>query len=225
MPPLEPQQLADVFQKTDPRELREDCPTAARIWEAVAGELSPEDVQPLVDHTARCVDCSIAWRVALEVHRDAGVEAPAAAVLPFRFSRARTALTASGFGLLAAGIAAAVFFQGPWTHPKGSLEAERSSERGAKRPLDSVTASGVQPKGAVVLRWSPYPGAERYSVTVMSGSLDVLYRAFGVSGTELRLPAETLAAQPSPARVLWSVQAILPGGRAVDSDVFTVDVK
>jgi len=220
MPVLDGEQLAEQFRKTDPRELRDDCPAAAQLWAGVTGELAPEEVRKVVDHTARCADCSIAWRVALEVNRETS-EAPVAALLPFHSRPARSLLLPGGLTLLAAGIAGALFFQGPWTHPNRNDSLEL--ERGAKRPLDSRTALGVQPRDAVVLRWSPYPGAERYSVTVMSPSLEVLFRGFGVSTAELRIPPEALSAQPSGGRVLWSVQAILPGGRTVDSDVFTVD--
>ena len=218
------ERLAEEFRKSDPRELHGDCPSAARLWAAVAGELAPEEVRDLVDHTASCVDCSVAWRVALEVHREGASEAPGASILPFR-SRLAHSLLPGGLTLVAAGIAAGLLFLGPWTNSnrKGPLELEGNSERGAKRPLASLTGPAVQPRDAVVLRWSAYPGAERYSVTVMNPSLDVLYRGFDLPTTELRIPTEALPPPPSGGRALWSVQAILPGGRTVDSDVFTVD--
>ncbi len=222
MPVLDAEQLADRFRKTDPRDVRDDCPAATQLWAAVTGGLAAEEVRRVVDHTARCIDCSIAWRVALDVNRETP-DAPGAALLPLHRRRARSLLLPGGLTLLAAGLAAALFFQGPWAHPyrSGALELER----GIKRPLDSLTAPGPQPKDAVVLRWTPYPGAERYSVTVMSSSLEVLYRKFGVTTSELRIPPEALSTQPSGGRALWSVQAILPGGRTVDSEVFTVDFR
>ncbi|MGO8970777.1 MAG: hypothetical protein ACLQDQ_14555 [Myxococcaceae bacterium] len=220
---LNAEQLAEEFRTTDPRELRTDCPPSAQVWAAVAGELEPDGVHRLVAHTARCVDCSVAWRVALEVNRDGESQAPA---LPFRPRRPHLLLLPGALGLLAAGVAAAVLVQGVSRQPKAlkSVVVEANSERGAKRPLGSLTAAGAQSKGAVVLRWSPYPPAQRYSVTVMSSSLQVLYQAFGLTSPELRIPPEALAAQPSGARLLWTVQAILADGRGVDSDVFTLDV-
>jgi hypothetical protein len=226
MPVRDAERLAEEFRRTDPRELRADCPSAAQLWQAVAGELAPEKVRALVDHTASCVDCSIAWRVALEVLReDRG--APAAPVVPLRPRLPRSLLLPGGLTLVAAAIVAGLFFLGPWArHPSrsGTLALEEASERGAKRPLASLTAPGLHPKDAVVLRWSPYPGAERYSVTVMNSSLDILYRQFAVTTTELRIPPEAFSAQPAGSRALWSVQAILPAGRTVDSDVFTLDL-
>jgi len=213
--------LAEEFRKSDPRELRDDCPSAALLWAATAGELAPEEVRTLVDHTASCVDCSVAWRVALEVHREDAPEAPGPSVLPFR-SPVRRSLIPGGLTLLAAGIAAGLFFLGPWRQPS-SLELEDKAERGDKRPLDSLIPPGVQPRDALVLRWNPYPGAERYSVTVMSSSLDVLFQGFDISTNELRVPPQALSTQPSKGRALWSVKAILPGGRTVDSSVFAVD--
>ena len=215
------EQLAEQFRQTDPKRVRTDCPPADRIWEAVAGELSPEAVRQIVEHTAQCMDCSIAWRVALEVGRETESDGRVASLRPLR-SRAARSFLFPGVGLAAAAIAV-LLLRGPWTHPdrRGPVEAER----GSKRSLVSLNAPGTQPRNAVVLRWSPLPGAERYSVTVLSSSLDVLHRAFGLSTTEFRIPPESLSGQPSPARVLWSVEATLPGGGVIDSDVFTVDIE
>ena len=77
--------------------------------------------------------------------------------------------------------------------------------------------------GAVVLRWHPVDGAERYSVTVMSPSLEVLYKAYALPIAELRVPPAALAGQPSAGQVLWRVQAVLPGGRVIESPVFDAD--
>ena len=228
MPVRDAEALAEEFRRTDPRQLRANCPSAAHLWQAVAGELAPEKLRDVVDHTASCVDCSIAWRVALEVLREDTSEAPAASVVPLPSRFPRSLLIPGGLTLVAAGIAAGLFFGGPFaTHPSqsGPLALEESNERGAKRPMASLTAPGLHPKDAVVLRWSPYPGAERYSVTVMSSSLDLLYRQSRVTATELRIPPGALSAQPPGGRAMWSVQAILPGGRTVDSDVFTVDLQ
>ena len=215
-------QLADEFRKADPREVRADCPPAERIWAAVAGELVPEATREIVDHTARCGDCSVAWRIALEMSRDDEPEAGLAPVVPLRARLGRRFFIQGSVGLVAAALAVFVLL-GPWRSPPGGGPAD--VERGAKQLLISVTAPGVQPKNAVVLRWSPYPEAERYSVTVTSPALDVLYRAFGLTTTEVRIPPESLSGQPSPVRLLWSVAATLPGGRVVDSPVFTVDAE
>ena len=63
----------------DAAESGTDCPPSARIWEAVNGELDPDDAALVVDHVASCGACAEAWRIAREL-KDA--QAPAV-VIPF----------------------------------------------------------------------------------------------------------------------------------------------
>jgi len=214
------ERLAEEFRRTDPTTVHTGCPAPERIWAAVSGELNPEAVRQVVDHTAQCLDCSLAWRVALEVRREDAADVPHA-VGTIRPAVRRSLLVPGGFGLAAAAIAL-VLLRSPFMHPDQRGHAD--VERGAKRPLVSLTAPGVQHRDAVLLRWSPASEAERYSVTVMNSSLQVLYRGFGLATPELRIPPEAFSGQPSPARLLWSVEATLAGGRTIESDVFTVDV-
>ena len=221
MATLDSHRLAEEFQKTAPKDVRADCPPAERIWAAVMGELAPQAVRETVDHTALCMDCSIAWRVALDVSReDEESQVRVVPLLPLRSRLARSLVLPGGLGLLAAAVAIALL-RGPALVPDRTGRVD--VERGAKHPLTSLVPPGTQPRNNIVLRWSPYPGAERYSVTVTGPSLDVLYRTFGLSTTEVRLPPEALAGQPSPAHLLWSVEATLPGGRVVESEVFKLD--
>jgi len=48
-----------------------DCPSPETIWSAVRGELPPQTLREVVEHTARCAACAEDWRLAVEVNRQA----------------------------------------------------------------------------------------------------------------------------------------------------------
>ena len=58
-------------------------------------------------------------------------------------------------------------------------------------------------------------------MTVVDSSFQVLFRAAGLAGTELRIPEGALA----PGRVYWSVSAYLPDDRIVESEGFTLEIR
>lgn len=193
------------------------CPPAERIWEAAAGELRLEDASAIIDHTAECSECARAWKLALTMGQHAPAEA---APGPGRLlARLRPSiLLPAGVGLAALAAVGILVLRG------SVAPVERPSQaafRGDADRIRSLSPPGPQPHDAIQLRWSPYPGAQRYSVTVVDAGFKVLFRAAGLTGTELRVPEGPIA----PGRVFWSVSAYLPDDRIVESEAFTLDVR
>ena len=213
--------LVRRFQESRPKALRSDCPAPEQLWAAVSGNLSLEELRQTTTHTARCAECSEALRIALELQRAAARPAAPGVVVPLRARRQRL-LAFSGAGLLAAGLAAVVLVHGR-DLPSSALT--RDAERGeAAAAIASRTPPGRQPRNEVHLRWTAYPNALHYNVSVMTPSLQLLHRALGVSTTDFKVPPEALSGQPAGARLLWSVEAALPDGRIVESAVFPLQL-
>ena len=193
------------------------CPPAERIWEAAAGELSFEATGAIIDHTARCSDCAQAWKLALTMHEQTPDEVARGPGRLLAFRRP-SVLVPAGVGLAALAALGVLVLRG------AVVSLERPSQvtfRGDTERIRSLTPPGPHPHDAIQLRWSAYPGAKRYSVTVVDSSFKVLFRAAGLAGTEIRLPEGTIA----PGRVFWSVSAYLPDDRIVESEGFTLEVK
>lgn len=199
-PPTE--SLPEIFQRTAPPGPRPDCPASERIWAAVTGALPESDVTEIVDHTAECGECAEAWRLALGMER----EEPVAGVRrPLRWLGA-----AVGVGVAAAA-ALVLLVRQP--------EREHFREGGAPRIVS--LSPGVQPRATIDLRWSAVPGAERYTVTVMTPELVLVHRSDGLTTPEIHLQPGTLSA----GRFLWSVRVFLSDGRVVDSEAFSLEAR
>jgi hypothetical protein len=245
----ETERFAKRFQESRPKALRSDCPSSEKLWAAAAGELSFEELRQAASHSAGCAECSEALRIALELRRASAPDARLGAVLPFRARQRWVAL--SGAGLLAAAVALLIL--GPnFRTGRGPSELARDTERGggsarivpppggwpASQPLGpalqpgegatkilSETAPGPQRRSEVQLRWTPYPSALRYNVSVMTPSFELLHRALALSKTELRVPKEALSGQPAGARLLWTVEATTANGQTVESALFTLELE
>jgi hypothetical protein len=197
--------LREHFQRTADPGPRSDCPATDRLWAAVTGELPEAEVGAIVDHTAACGECAQAWRLALEMERDAQPR-------PVRLPLGRVSLIA-GVGLAAA---AAVFLI--VRHPP--VDDHESFRQGGSPRIASLSP-GVQPREAIDLRWTAVPGAERYTVTVVTPDLAQVNHSPGLTTPELRLPPGALPA----GRFLWSVRVYLSDGRIIDSDAFALETR
>lgn len=66
MPGLDP--LHAAFRSlADGASASENCPPAARFWDAQRGEVPTEDARELMGHVASCPSCAQAWRLAREL--------------------------------------------------------------------------------------------------------------------------------------------------------------
>jgi hypothetical protein len=211
----EAKDLADAFQRHAPSGSATGCPDPGRIWAAVSGELPFAELRALTDHSLRCADCTEALRVAQDLRAS-----PSLAAKPSLASRRARSRWLIGIAL-AAGLAALVLVR--TTQQRAGLETDL--ERGVPSDrIRSALAKTAQPRASLVLRWWPFPHAARYSVTLATDDLRVLFQKSGVEKSELAVPAAALTGLAPRARLVWRVEATLENGRSVDSPAFTLEL-
>jgi hypothetical protein len=93
--------LATLFRSgSEHSTVRDDCPGAERIWDALRMELPPVERAEIVDHLAGCPTCAEAWRLAMELGSAKG-----AVTAPKAPSWSLAVLAAAAVLVLAAGAA------------------------------------------------------------------------------------------------------------------------
>jgi len=193
------------------------CPAEdlERVWLAVSGQLDVGERRALVERMATDRALAEAWRVASELWRlsqDGAVAAPRQAAL----SRRMWPLAAAAAVLLAAG--------GSWL-----VMRDRAADVVREQPGVTITSLlGRDPTLAremFRLRWTPAPAGSRYDVRVTTEDLRVIATASDLNAAEFMLEPDRLAALAPGARVLWQVDAVLPGGARVSSPTFVVMVR
>lgn|ERR1700681_2623401 len=202
----------------------EDCPSPETIWSAVRGELPPQALREVVDHTARCAACAEDWRLAVEVNRQAGAREEAAPdnlpdnLIVGRFGHWRAVAAAAA---LAAGLLVAFgIYRGAVVPSQPTYREPQPTQ------IRSLLAAGqTLPRQAAVLRWMPLPGAVSYDVSVSTEDLRPIASAHGLATPEYRLPADALAGLPPDAKLLWLVDAAFPDGHKVTSPTFTTPLQ
>jgi hypothetical protein len=202
----------------------EDCPSPETIWAAVRGELPPQALREVVDHTARCAACAEDWRLAVEVNRQSTAQeerAPGdlpANVVVGRFGRWRAVAAAAALAaglLVGVGIYREAFVPGQSTY----REPQQSQMRSLVAPGQAL------PRQDAVLRWTPLAGAASYDVSVSTEDLKPVASAHGQTAAAYRLPQEALAALPPGTKLLWLVEAVFPDGHRVTSPTFTTPLQ
>jgi len=194
-----------------PSERPRGCTPPDDIWEAVAGQRTEEEVRAMLEHSLLCADCAALWRLARELAVPAGIGAAEAAAPPVHFLR--RARWVAGAGALAAAAVLAVALV-PRLTARHEPPVVRGGEAEGLRPVPGM-ASLL--RAHPVLRWTGAPEGSRYTVTVSTADLTVLFRKSGLSTPEVDLPPGTLAGVPSGAEVVWRVEATLPDGRRMTS--------
>jgi len=197
-----------------------DCPAADLIWDALHGELSPEQRRSIIDHTARCPECAEAWRLA----RDVGGTAQGAALSSA--GRRPGVGPVHGVGwrrwMPLAAAAALVAVVGLILH-QGPIHDDQPSHY---RTGEEITIRSLLPeeiplkRSACLLRWSAGPEGSRYDVEVATDDLEVIARARGLERPEFTVPADRLANLPPGAELLWRIEATLPDGRRIPTETF-----
>jgi hypothetical protein len=195
----------------------ESCPVPETIWDAVRGELPPQKLREVVEHTAVCEACAEDWRLAAELVRQPAITAATAPgkVLQGRFGRWRPLAAAAA---LAAGLLIAVgiyrtggFGPSPPTY--------REAESTAIRSL--LPAGRALPRQGAVLRWSPVAGAESYDVRISTEDLRLVLTAPGQKAAAYAIPESALASLPPGTKLLWQVDAVFPDGSHRSSPTFS----
>lgn len=193
------------------------CPSPAELWDAAEGLLPFERLRDVVDHGASCVQCSEALRIARDVRAELPSEVPTQAAS----SRRRELPVLIGLGLAAA-IGAFLVLRPP---PPGAGTVERGIAGAVPSEALRALSPDHQSPGAVVLRWSAYPGARSYNVTVLTSDLSVVHRGIGLAEQQLRVPEALLRPEAATRDLLWNVDAVLPDGRTVGSPTFRLRIQ
>jgi len=204
---------------------RDDCPPPERIWDASRGEVPPEELRELVDHTATCAVCAEAWQLAEELTREE-VEAetvPASAGEDEGEGGFwRNWMQVAAMVVVLAG--AAFLVRDP---------AQQLVERGAADPaVTTLMPQSAQPRGDLILRWTPLPadGGPRvtYDVEVTWETAQAktpILRAEGLTRAELAVPpAQLEVLSEGEHTLLWEVIA-RRGTEEVARGTFTVRVR
>lgn len=200
-----------------------DCPSPETIWSAVRGELPPQTLREVVDHTARCAACAEDWRLAVEVNRQAAEQEETVPgrlpdnVVVGRFGRWRSVAAAAA---LAAGLLVAVGI-----YREAAAPGQPTYREAPQAQMRSLVAGKALPHDEAVLRWTPLSGATSYDVSVSTEDLKPVASAHGQSSPEYRLPGEALATLPPGAKLLWLVDAVFPDGHRVTSPTFTTSLQ
>jgi hypothetical protein len=180
---------------------------AEKLFSALHGEMSAEERRAIVDELVRNPRAAAAWRLARELEPGRAQTAS---------SGARWAwLAAAAVVVLAAGAAWQMQIFGP--APVYRSAEPRSIE--ARLPANA-RLSREQP----VLQWTAIAGAT-YRVRVLTPELDLLAEAEEQAVPEYRLPADVVARIAPGGRLLWQVEARVPGTAPVVSPTFTVELE
>jgi hypothetical protein len=161
----------------------------------------------LVDHTSACGACAEAWRLAMDLSR----ELPSAS-RPWHKSFAPLAAAAVLVLALAGGV---WLFWAP-------RPVEAPGFRGGEAPVirSLLREDAALPRSDFRLRWSPGPDGSRYDVRVTTESLQVLAGGQRLAEPSFLVPESALAPLPKDSRILWRVEAVLPGGERAASATF-----
>lgn len=196
----------------------DSCPESEKLWDGLRGELPPDELRDVVDHTAACPTCGEAWRIGLELERELAREADAPA--PAREGRSTPAWWR--WAAVAAGVVGVLGLAqiGPWT------------DRGPTTYRDAATSGIVSlvaedtplPADACVLRWNlELPGdVAHYEIRVMTEDLRPVAEGRDLESPSFQVPASDLAELAPGSKLLWQVEAVMEDGGRVESETFDV---
>lgn len=195
-------------EQSSAHEHSEQHPDAEELYEAASGNLGRERRLEIIDHVARCAECTQAWRIALEVGaRGAQVSVPQR---PWRFALAASVILAVGL---------VTYLVIPFDH--GTPQYREGVD-----PLAPVAAIGsTLPRDQFVLRWSAGPPGTTYGVRLSTADLAPLLAKSDIAVAELIVPSSVLANVKAGEELLWQVEAKLPDGRRVASQTYVVRVE
>lgn len=206
-----------------------DCPEPETIYAAVHGELPPGELRDVVDHTASCPRCAEEWRLAMAFSEEAAEEIEVddgARRRPAAPSRPALRLVPIAAALVVALLAAAVW-----------LTVGQSPDQTAPVYRDAAGDAGVVslvPEGEPldrenpVLRWrlgeTGAPEGTTYDLLVSTDDLRTVAEMTGLESPSYTLPAEALEGLPPGTGLQWTVEAHLPDGTRVGSQLFVTSV-
>jgi hypothetical protein len=211
--PVNPQQeefekLSRAWTARDQSSAHEQHPDAEELYEAASGNLDRVRRLEIIDHVAKCAECTQAWRIALEV----GARSTQTSVTrrPWHFALAASVILAVGLV----------------TYLVIPVNQGTPQYREGADPLAPVSAiGGTLPRDQFVLRWSAGPPGTTYLVRVSTADLAPLLDQSNIAATELAIPGSALANVKAGDQLFWQVEAQLPDGRRVASHTYVVRVQ
>ncbi len=183
---------------------------AGRIFDALHGNLSSEERRAVVEELVGNPDAALAWRMARDL-------APEPAAHTMARAPAWQWLPVAAAVVLAAGLGWRWFGAGSEPAPVYRGVEIRAI---ASAVPDGVVLTRAQP----VLRWTGLEGA-RYRVRVLSPELELLEEVDELREPQLTIGMDALGRVPPGGRILWQVEARVPGTAAVASPTFSVQVE
>lgn len=191
-------------------------PSSETIWSAARGELSPAELEEVLDRVATSPACAESWMIAqriLDAERQAGGFGEAAG--PISGDEPRRASSWIPMAV-AATILLAVFVV-------VLLEARRGEPvyRGAPGRVESLLPDdAVLPRDEAVLRWRPGPEGTRYRLRVLRADFRPVLVEEELTETSYEIPEASLQEVPDGEVLQWQVEAMRPDGETVMSEPF-----
>ncbi len=189
---------------------RADCPPGARLWEAVAGELSPKEVGELTDHVASCLLCGQLWEVARELREEP--QSPPVVLqgpsprrdthLWWRYGRLAAALLIVAVGLFAVRL---------WAP---SEDTEITTLRGVEGFSLRLSTPKTLPRRNFLLRWGEIPDGVRCEVRVVWSTeedQELVDEVEDLHAAEYLVPEEKLRVLSTGSRLRYTVVAFHRG--------------
>lgn len=192
------------------------CPEPDRIWEALRGELPPEEIREVVDHVALCASCAEDWRIAMAFEKESRNQQEN--VVPFPAPRRFQTWIAAAAAVLVLSVGGLLYQQTQKVAPEAGY-------RGTG-PKTEAVAEQTCPRQACVLTWKPVEGAESYEVLVSTrAELATVADPKDLTTTRYQVPASALAGLPSGTTLQCIVTAVFPDGREEQVSSFPATVK
>ena len=207
------------------------CPAADELRGYHEGDLRQGDRSRIAEHLTSCKACSeaLTFLGGTVVPDDEHVEEipPDVERRSEELIRAATGSGRSrrGWGVLSAAAAVALMAIGVWLlRDAGVTEpVYRDSQGGIVRSL--LAEGQALPRESFLLRWSAVDGVSHYDLEVATETLDPIVRAEGLTDPQYVVDPAELVELSSGARLIWQVDAVLPGGRTIRSTTFVTPLE
>jgi hypothetical protein len=200
--------LRRAFQRSTARIRVEDCLSPEELGRVSRGGLRFWERNKIAEHLSRCSDCAqeclVGWEIGAWAEDRAGGGAVLATPRVPRLLLAVAAAVIVGVGLS----------QVPWRR-----SAPPALRGGDRQGLVSLLEGRHLDRDHLRLRWSGAPEGSRYSVTVLTPQLTIVFRRNNLTRPEVDVPAANLASVP-PGDLHWVVDATTPDGGRLSSSSF-----
>lgn len=202
---------------------------AARIFDAVQGELPPEERLAIIERLAIDPDAALAWRLAADLvppaeesSRTEAERSPLAPVVPLMrpVRETRREASAPRWRWLAAAAAVVFAVVAVWQFQNRTVADPTYRGTEGKVVESALPRDAKLPRENALLRWKEIAGAT-YRVRVFAQDLKNLAEGEDLRSAEFLIPQGALVDVPRGGRVLWKVEAVVPGEGKRSSPTFS----